>query len=75
MARLRNRYIRGRRISAPESFGLANSEVIVGEARIFSEALGQGLIEVADLEVWLKFIPNDSQPAFLEALSALGINH
>ena len=75
MARPRNRYIRGKKITAPAWNGLDTSASIVTEARIFCEALDDGQIEITDLADWLQLIPKDSQPAFLKALRALGINH
>lgn len=75
MPRLRNHYVRGQKISAPTWGGLDLSASIVGEARIFREALDNGTLEISDLEVFLKFQPENSKSAFLQALRALGINH
>lgn len=75
MPRHRNHYIRGRKITAPTWGGLDLSPTIVVSARIFREALDNGTAEISDLDTWLQFTPENSRPAFLEALEALGINH
>lgn len=75
MPRLRNHYIRGQKITAPTWGGLDPSASIVAEARIFREALDNGTAEISDLDIWLQFTPENSKPAFLQALQALGINH
>ena len=75
MPRHRNRYIRGRKITAPTWGGLDPTAGVVVSARVFREALDNGTAEIGDLDIWLQFYPEHSQPAFLEALEALGINH
>jgi|LauGreDrversion4_2_1035121.scaffolds.fasta_scaffold345499_3 hypothetical protein len=60
---------------APSFGGMDISSSIVTEARIVREILDKGLIQEADLDFWIGLIPEDSRPAFLEALDALGINH
>ena len=75
MARLRNHYIRGQKITAPTWGGLDLSASVVAKARIFREALDNGTAEISDLDIWLQFTPENSKPAFLQALQALGISH
>ena len=75
MPRHRNHFIRGRKIAAPAWNGLDTVPGIVVSARVFREALDNGTAEIGDLDIWLQFYPKHSQPAFLEALEALGINH
>jgi len=43
-------------------------------ARIFREALDNGTAEIGDLDVWIQSSPEDSRPALLQALHALGID-
>jgi hypothetical protein len=46
----------------------------VVSARIFREALDNGTANIGDLDIWIQYTPENSRPAFLKALQALGIN-
>jgi len=47
---------------------------VVAMARIFREALDNGTAKIGDLDIWIQYTPENSRPAFLKALQALGIN-
>ena len=75
MPRLRNHYIRGRKITSPLFGGMDITPSIVAQARMCREALDSGLMRDDDVHFFIETIPEESRPAFLEALEALGINH
>ena len=74
MPRLRNNYVRGQKITSPAWNGIDTTPSVVAMARIFREALDNGTAEIGDLDIWIQSSPEDSRPALLQALHALGIN-